>query len=387
MKYLGDYDAGSTARFSFNTQDSTGSAITLAGTPAISVYKSGSTTEVTTGVTLTVDYDSRVGYHHVIVDMSSDGTFYAVGSDYRAVITAGTVNGISVVGKEVAHWSCRNRSAKAIQVGTGTGQINLSSGKAPATIAAGDIATDAITAASIAAGAIGSTELADGAITAAKFAAGAIDATAIATDAIGSNEISAAAVTKIQSGIPASIWDYATSAMTTAGSVGKWLRDLFNGITSLSTELDQIDSAIAALPTTLAGQTVVVASPVIVKTSGGLPVSIEIVQGADYRNANSTPITLTLSGTFPVWTGGTPYLDIDCGVSLSVAGTMVTATGSTRVMRFDLTATQTATLTDTSNDQEDIIYDEGFFDARVVMSVTDIQKPISKAAFISRRPA
>lgn len=42
----------------------------------------------------------------------------------------------------------------AVQVGTGTGQINLSSGKVPATIAAGDIATDAITAAAIAAAAV-----------------------------------------------------------------------------------------------------------------------------------------------------------------------------------------------------------------------------------------
>ena len=47
-----------------------------AGTPALSVYKN-STTESTSGITLAVDYDSRTGMHHVVIDTSSDGTFYA----------------------------------------------------------------------------------------------------------------------------------------------------------------------------------------------------------------------------------------------------------------------------------------------------------------------
>jgi hypothetical protein len=41
-----------------------------------------------------------------------------------------------------------------VQVGTGTGQINSSGGKVPATLAAGDLATDSVTAAAVAAAAV-----------------------------------------------------------------------------------------------------------------------------------------------------------------------------------------------------------------------------------------
>jgi len=107
---LGDFTPGKTIVFDFNTHKADGTPITLAGTPAISVYKN-STTESTAGVTLTVDYDSRTGMHHVVIDTSLDGTFYAAGNDFRAVITAGTVDSISVVGTVVGAFSLSNRSA------------------------------------------------------------------------------------------------------------------------------------------------------------------------------------------------------------------------------------------------------------------------------------
>lgn len=107
---LGDFTPGKTIVFDFNTHKADGTPITLAGTPAISVYKN-STTESTAGVTLTVDYDSRTGMHHVVIDTSADGTFYAAGNDFRAVITTGTVDSISVVGTVVGAFSLSNRSA------------------------------------------------------------------------------------------------------------------------------------------------------------------------------------------------------------------------------------------------------------------------------------
>jgi hypothetical protein len=94
----------------FNTHTAAGTPITLAGTPAVSVYK-GSTTESTTGVSLTVDYDSRTGMHYVAIDTSADGTFYAAGSDFSVVITTGTVNSISVVGTVVGRFSLNARAA------------------------------------------------------------------------------------------------------------------------------------------------------------------------------------------------------------------------------------------------------------------------------------
>jgi hypothetical protein len=107
---LGDFTAGKTVIVRFNTHKADGTPITLAGTPAISVYKN-STTESTAGVTLTVDYDSRTGLHHVAIDTSTDGTFYAAGSDFDVVITAGTVDSISVVGTVVGSFSLANRAA------------------------------------------------------------------------------------------------------------------------------------------------------------------------------------------------------------------------------------------------------------------------------------
>jgi hypothetical protein len=108
--YLGDYAVGATVTLLFNSSDLDAAPITLAGTPAISVYRDDGTTEDTSGVTLTADYDSRTGMHHVAIDMSADGTFFATSHDFFVVITTGTVDGVSVVGKCVAHFSVMNRS-------------------------------------------------------------------------------------------------------------------------------------------------------------------------------------------------------------------------------------------------------------------------------------
>ena len=94
----GDFTPGKVVRLGFNTHKADGTPITLAGTPAVKVWKDANTTESTSGVTLTVDFDSLTGSHLVTIDTSADGTFYATGSDFRAVLTAGTVDSISVVG-------------------------------------------------------------------------------------------------------------------------------------------------------------------------------------------------------------------------------------------------------------------------------------------------
>jgi hypothetical protein len=107
-KYLGDFVEDAIVRGSFNTRDAAGAPITLAGTPAVSVYKDAGATESTAGVTLTVDFDSRTGHHIYTIDTSADA-FYATGADYRVVLTAGTVDGVSVVGVEVGAFSIQNR--------------------------------------------------------------------------------------------------------------------------------------------------------------------------------------------------------------------------------------------------------------------------------------
>lgn len=111
MRNHGDFTPGKTVYVPFNTRTAAQAPATLAGTPAVSVYKRGSTAESTAGVTLTVDYDSRTGYHVAAIDTSADGTFYAAGNDFGVVLTAGTVDSVSVVGVEVGSFSLSNRSA------------------------------------------------------------------------------------------------------------------------------------------------------------------------------------------------------------------------------------------------------------------------------------
>ena len=92
MKHLGDFDAASVLYTKFTTyRPSTGAPFTLAGTPVVSIYKDGSLTQSTAGITLTVDFDGLTGLHHLAIDTSADGTFYSAGSHFEAVITTGTV--------------------------------------------------------------------------------------------------------------------------------------------------------------------------------------------------------------------------------------------------------------------------------------------------------
>lgn len=112
MKHLGDFDASSVLYAKFTTyRPSTGAPFTLAGTPVVSVYKDGSLTQSTSGVTLTVDFDGVSGLHHLAIDTSADGTFYSAGSHFEAVITTGTVDSVSVVGSCIASFSIRKDSA------------------------------------------------------------------------------------------------------------------------------------------------------------------------------------------------------------------------------------------------------------------------------------
>ncbi len=147
------------------------------------------------------------------------------------------------------------------------------------------------------------------------------------------------------------------------------------------TQLDSIETDVAALAA--AGE-ITITSPVVDMGADGLPVKIEIVQGADYLLADSTQIAMSLTGTFPAWTSASAYLDILCGgVELSLTGTITTATGGTRALYFELTATQSATLVDSTKDTPS--QDIGVFDLRVVLSNTHVTYPINRGKFVSRR--
>ena len=110
-KHMGYYDLSTVVYGKFTTyQPSTGAPFTLAGTPAISVYKDNSVTQSTAGVAITADFDSVTGLNHVAIDTSADGTFYSAGSFFDVVITTGTVDGVSVVGSVVFSFTIRKNS-------------------------------------------------------------------------------------------------------------------------------------------------------------------------------------------------------------------------------------------------------------------------------------
>lgn len=112
MINLGDFRTSSMIDFKFNTVFGTPSVPTTLATGTVLVYKSNSTTESSsTGITLTVDFDSVTGMHHVRIDTSANASFFTTASDFDVILTAGTVGGSSVAGSRLAHFSIENRSA------------------------------------------------------------------------------------------------------------------------------------------------------------------------------------------------------------------------------------------------------------------------------------
>lgn len=110
MSYLGDIALEKTFDTKFTTVTTTGAPTVLAGSPVVSAYPDNSTTQLTAGITLTVDFDGVVGLNNVrVVATAANG--YAAGVNYQLVITTGTVGGVSVVGYVVAEFSIQARSA------------------------------------------------------------------------------------------------------------------------------------------------------------------------------------------------------------------------------------------------------------------------------------
>lgn len=125
MSYKGQFAAGDTVDFKFTTRrPSTGVPYTLAGTPAVRVYKANDTAQSTAGVSLTVDFDSVTGLNHVRITTASDGTFYANGSQFDVVLEAGTVDGVSVVGECIGRFNLAVIAANVTEWGGQAAQVS-----------------------------------------------------------------------------------------------------------------------------------------------------------------------------------------------------------------------------------------------------------------------
>ena len=99
--YIGDFPTGSTITIEFNTHDSTGALVAMAGSPLISIETGGS--DVFTGLTPTA---VATGRYSVSVPF---GTTITAAHDYWARLTAGTIDGVTAADMLVARFSCQNR--------------------------------------------------------------------------------------------------------------------------------------------------------------------------------------------------------------------------------------------------------------------------------------
>lgn len=109
MSYYGNLKLGETLDVKFTTrQFTTGAPFTLAGSPVVSAYVGNGTTEITAGITLSVDFDGRTGLNNVRVAATA-GNGFTAGTNVQLVVTAGTVDGVSVAGEVVGEFSIQNR--------------------------------------------------------------------------------------------------------------------------------------------------------------------------------------------------------------------------------------------------------------------------------------
>ena len=94
--YLGDFPEDYTkVECYWNSNAASGASITRGTNGTISVYKDGGTTQSTAGVTDTEDFDSLTGVHKVLIDTSADA-FYAAGSEYAIVLSAASIDSLTV---------------------------------------------------------------------------------------------------------------------------------------------------------------------------------------------------------------------------------------------------------------------------------------------------
>lgn len=109
MDYIGDFRVAAVHDHKFTSRSfSSGVPTTLAGSPVLSAYKDNNTTQTTTGITLTVDFDGVTGLNNVRIDTAD--SFYAAGSNIDIVVTTGSVGGVSVVGEVIYSFSIEARS-------------------------------------------------------------------------------------------------------------------------------------------------------------------------------------------------------------------------------------------------------------------------------------
>lgn len=256
MSYIGDFRLGDTFDTKFTTTAaSTGAPTTLAGTPVISAYVGNSTTQITAGITLTVDFDTVTGLHNVRV-VATSGNGYATASNYQLVITTGTVGGTSAVGYVIAEFSIEARSAimpttaaRTLDVSaTGEAGVDWANvGGATTNVSLTNTTVATVTTATTATNVTTVNGFANNVITAASIAASALNGK-------GDWNVGKTGYALSAAGIDA-IWDEATSGHVTAGTYGVAVTDILTDTgTTLDTNLSAVKTKTDQLTFTVANQ-------------------------------------------------------------------------------------------------------------------------------------
>jgi hypothetical protein len=105
-EYTGDYTRSSTVYRLFSTNKADGTAIDRSTTGAIVIYRDGSTTRTSTGVTDTGVFNSKTGLNALAIVTTH--AFYTAGSDYDVILEGAKIDGKTVNGT-VFKFSVENR--------------------------------------------------------------------------------------------------------------------------------------------------------------------------------------------------------------------------------------------------------------------------------------
>lgn len=128
-----DITLGITFYHKFTTRAfATGIPGTLGGTPVVSAYEDANVTQITAGITLTVDFDSVTGLNHLAI-VATSGNGFENGKSYFLVITTGTVDSVSVVGEVVGEFTV-GQSAAAVDLANGTDGLGAIKGDTSAVL-------------------------------------------------------------------------------------------------------------------------------------------------------------------------------------------------------------------------------------------------------------
>lgn len=111
--YLGDVYVGASVHHKFMTVNASGKPTTLGDSPSLILYVNGSVSGVTSGLTLTTDFDARTGLNHVKVQATTSVTGIAAGNEVQVLVATGSVSGISLNGYPICEFSLQNRYTNA----------------------------------------------------------------------------------------------------------------------------------------------------------------------------------------------------------------------------------------------------------------------------------